>query len=45
MGESYKPPFAMNEEITNPIVEIGEYVGTITTYDAMRLNPILCKEN
>ncbi len=45
MGESYKPPFTMNEEITNLIIEIGEYVGTITTYDAMRPNPILRKEN
>ena len=45
MGESYKPPFTINEEITNLIVEIGEYVGTITTYDAMRPNPILRREN
>ena len=45
MGENYKPPFTMNEEITNLIVEIGEYVGTITTYDAMRPNPILRREN
>lgn len=35
----------MNEEITNLIVEIGEYVGRITTYDAMRPNPILRREN
>ncbi len=45
MGEGYNPPFTMNEEITNLIVEIGEYVGTITTYDAMRPNPILRREN
>ena len=45
MSESYNPPFTMNEEITNLIVEIGEYVGTITTYDAMRPNPILRREN
>lgn len=45
MDENYKPPFAMNEEITNLIVEIGEYVGTITAYDAMRPNPILRREN
>lgn len=43
--ENYQPPFTMNEEITNLIVEIGEYVGTITTYDAMRPNPILRREN
>lgn len=45
MGESYEPPFTMNEEITNLIVEIGEYVGAITTYDAIRPNPILRKES
>lgn len=45
MCENYQPPFTMNEEITNLIVEIGEYVGTITTYDTMRPNPILRREN
>ncbi|MCM1242345.1 MAG: hypothetical protein NC314_05840 [Roseburia sp.] len=35
----------MTEAITNLIVEIGEYVGMITTYDAMRPNQILRKEN
>lgn len=45
MSENYQPPFTMNEEITNLIVEIGEYVGRITTYDAMRPNPILRREN
>ena len=45
MSENYQPPFSINEEITNLIVEIGEYVGTITTYDAMRPNPILRREN
>lgn len=45
MGEIYQPPFTMNEGITNLIVEIGEYVGAITTYDAMRPNPILRREN
>lgn len=45
MSENYQPPFMMNEEITNLIVEIGEYIGTITTYDAMRPNPILRREN
>lgn len=45
MGENYQPPFTMNEEITNLIVEIGEYVGRITAYDAMRPNPILRREN
>lgn len=45
MSENYQPPFMMTEEITNLIVEIGEYIGTITTYDAMRPNPILRREN
>ena len=41
MSERYQPPFHMTEEITNLIVEIGEYVGFITTYEAMRQNPVL----
>lgn len=45
MSENYQPPFTMSEKITNLIVEIGEYVGTITTYDSMRPNPILRREN
>ncbi|MCM1038412.1 MAG: Fic family protein [Ruminococcus sp.] len=45
MSKDYQPPFTMTEAITNLIVEIGEYVGMITTYDAMRPNPILRKEN
>lgn len=45
MRENYQPPFTMTEKITNLIVEIGEYVGTITTYDSMRPNPILRREN
>lgn len=45
MSENYQPPFIMTEEITNLIVEIGEYVGAIATYDALRPNPILRREN
>ena len=45
MTEIYHPPFTMTEEITNLIVEIGEYVGKITSYNAMRSNPILRREN
>ena len=45
MSENYQPPFTMTEKITNLIVEIGEYVGTIATYDSMRPNPILRREN
>lgn len=45
MDENYQPPFTMTEEITNLIVEIGEYVGTIATYDAMNPNPVLRRES
>ncbi|MCM1154004.1 MAG: hypothetical protein NC392_01475 [Roseburia sp.] len=45
MSKDYQPPYTMTEAITNLIVEIGEYVGMITTYDAMRPNQILRKEN
>ena len=45
MSETYQPPFRMTEEITNLIVEIGQYVGSITTYESMHRNPILRREN
>lgn len=45
MSEIYQPPFHMTEEITNRIVEIGQYVGSITAYEAMQLNPVLRREN
>lgn len=45
MSVNYQPPFTMTEKITNLIVEIGEYVGTISTYDAIRPNPVLRREN
>ena len=45
MSEIYQPPFQMTEEITNLIVEIGEYVGAITTYESMRQNPVLRRES
>lgn len=44
-NETYQPPFTMTETITNLIVEIGEYVGMITAYDAMRPNPVLRRES
>ena len=43
--EKYQPPFHMTEEITNLIVGIGEYVGAITTWEALHQNPILRREN
>lgn len=45
MSETYQPPFHMTEEITNLIVEIGQYVGSITTYESMYRNPVLRREN
>lgn len=45
MSEAYKPPFQMTEEITNLIVEIGEYVGSVTTYESMHQNPVLRRES
>ena len=45
MSETYQPPFHMTEEITNLIVEIGQYVGAITMYEAMYQNPVLRREN
>ena len=45
MSEAYHPPFHMTEEITNLIVEIGEYVGSITAHEAMRQNPVLRRES
>lgn len=41
----YKPPFQMSEEITNLIVEIGEYAGSITTYESLHSDPVLRREN
>ena len=45
MSETYQPPFKMTEEITNLIVEIGEYVGSITAYESMHQNPVLRRES
>lgn len=45
MSEKYEPPFHMTEKITNLIVEIVEYTGSITTYESLHPNPILRREN
>lgn len=39
MDPNYQPPFQMTEEITNLIVEIGEYVGEISVLANMSKNP------
>lgn len=43
--ENYQPPFTMTEEITNLIVEIGEYVGSISILNSMHKNSVLRREN
>jgi len=45
MEKGYQPPFHMTEEITNLIVEIGEYVGSISMYNSMKQSPVLRREN
>ena len=45
MSEHYEPPFTMTGEITGLIVEIGELVGSISTYEAMNPNPVLKRES
>ncbi len=45
MSDKYNPPFCMTEEITNLIVEIGELVGTISTFESMNPNPVLRRES
>ena len=44
-GESYKPPFTMTDEISNLIIEIGEYVGRISAHDTLSTNLTLRREN
>ena len=41
----YEPPFTMTEAITNHIIDIGELVGKITTYDTLDRDPVLRREN
>ena len=45
MSEKYNPPFAMTEEITNLIIEIGELVGAISTYESLNPSPVLRRES
>lgn len=45
MDFNYQPPFQITEEITNLIVEIGEYVGEISVLANMSKNPVLLREN
>jgi Fic family protein len=45
MSEKYAPPFTMTEEITNLVIEIGELVGAVATYDTLQPNPKLRRES
>ena len=45
MSDLYQPPFTMTEEITNLVIEIGEQVGAVATYDSLQPNPILRRES
>ncbi len=45
MTDKYIPPFTMNEEITNMVIEIGELVGQLTVYDDFQTNLKLRREN
>ena len=45
MSEYYQPPFTMTEEITNLVIDIGEQVGAVVTYDSLKPNPTLRRES
>ena len=45
MSDTYTPPFTMTEEITNLVIEIGEQVGVVVTYDTLQPNPKLRRES
>ncbi|MDE7283393.1 MAG: Fic family protein [Lachnospiraceae bacterium] len=45
MSDIYTPPFSMTEEITNLVIEIGEQVGRVETYDTLQPNPKLRRES
>lgn len=45
MSERYQPPFTINEEITNLVIEIAEMAGLIAFTDQLSKNLTLRKEN
>lgn len=45
MVTDYKPPFAMTDEITNLVIEIGELTGTIAEKEKLSANLLLRREN
>lgn len=45
MSDKYVPPFQVTEEISALTIEIGQYVGSITTFESLHPNPVLRREN
>lgn len=45
MGNEYKPPFTMTEEITNLVIEIAELTGKLSLSERLSKNPKLRREN
>ncbi len=41
MSEFYQPPFTMTEEITNLVIELGEQVGAVASWDSLQPNPTI----
>lgn len=45
MDTGYRPPFTMNDKITNLVIEIGELTGKIAISDGLSSNPTLRRIN
>ena len=45
MSETYIPPFAMTDEITNLVIEIAELTGAMTVSEQLSKNPRLRRDN
>ena len=45
MPDKYDPPFTINEEITNLVIEIGELVGRLNAYDDFKTDLKLRRVN
>lgn len=44
-AERYEPPFVMTEEITNLVIEIGEYAGRVSARNRLSDSPVLRRQN
>lgn len=45
MTDAFVPPFQVIEEITNLMIEIGQYVGTVAAFESLHPNPVQRREN